>query len=176
MSKALEIDVSMESTAWHSALADATALAQQAALAAFETAAADGVRLPAGAEASLVLADDAMVRRLNRDYRGQDKATNVLSFAAMDGTDGAKHPGADGPPLLLGDLIVAFETTAAESAQSGKSLADHFSHLIVHGMLHLLGYDHQTDAQAKRMEGLEVRILREMGIDDPYAADPEGLI
>lgn len=174
MSTALEIDVSMENTAWRDALPGAPAIAQKAASVAFRLACEDGGPAPAQAEASLVLADDTLVRRLNREYRGQDKATNVLSFAGMDGNGGPKNGDAS-RPVLLGDLIVAFETTVAESAQSGKTLADHFCHLIVHGMLHLLGYDHQTGAQAERMEGLEVRILAELGIGDPYAADPEGL-
>lgn len=174
MSKALEIDVSTENADWHGALPDAAAIAEKAALLAFRMAGEDGGKAPEGAEASLVLTDDAMVRRLNRDYRGQDKATNVLSFASLDGEE--PDTGASGGrPVLLGDLVVALETTAAESARSGKSLADHFCHLIVHGMLHLLGYDHQTESQAERMEELEVRILRELGIGDPYAADAEGL-
>jgi probable rRNA maturation factor len=118
-------------------------------------------------EISLVLADDAMVRDLNGRYRGQDKPTNVLSFATLDDEDDISP--ADGP-LMLGDVIVAFETTAREAASEGKSLAAHLSHLVVHGVLHLLGYDHQDDAEAEEMEAAERSILAGLGIADPYAA------
>lgn len=119
-------------------------------------------------EISLVLADDAMVQSLNRQYRGQDKTTNVLSFAALDGEEDAPLP--DGP-LLLGDVVVAFETTAREAAAEGKTLADHLSHLLVHGVLHLLGYDHEVDDEAEEMESQERVVLAGLGIADPYAGE-----
>jgi probable rRNA maturation factor len=128
--------------------------------------------VPGPAEASLVLADDDLVRGLNHDYRGQDRPTNVLSFANLDG-DPLPAPGV-AQPLLLGDVVIAFETTRAEAAAEGRRLADHFSHLVVHGMLHLLGFDHETDAQAAEMEGLETRILSKLGIADPYGDGAEG--
>ena len=111
---------------------------------------------PAGAELSLVLADDATVRALNKQWRRQDKPTNVLSF-----------PGGD--PIMLGDVIVAFETVRREAADQGKTLGDHLSHLVVHGVLHLLGHDHVQDCDADVMEGLERRVLAGLGIADPYA-------
>ena len=169
MTASLEIDVSLNCPGWQDALPDAEVLGVRAASAAY---AGSGRETGAqGAEASLVLADDAFVQALNRDYRGQDKPTNVLSFANLDGAGG---PASDAP-LLLGDVVIALETTVAEAAAAGRPLSDHFCHLVVHGMLHLLGFDHQTDAQADGMERLEIRILQSLGIADPYAEDPEGL-
>jgi probable rRNA maturation factor len=115
------------------------------------------------AEASILLTDDRHVRQLNRDYRGVDRATNVLAFALLDGC--AER---DGVPLLLGDVIIAYETAATEAQDARKTLADHLSHLVVHGILHLLGYDHGTDAEADAMERLEVSILTSLGVADPY--------
>lgn len=166
---AVAVDVTAPCPSWAEALPEAESLGRAAALAAV---AAAGRPLPADAEAGLVLADDAMVRGLNRDYRGQDKPTNVLSFANLDG--GGPAATGEAGPLLLGDVVIALETTRAEAAAEGKRLADHFSHLVVHGMLHLLGFDHETDAQAAEMEGLESRILSKLGIADPYADGAEG--
>jgi probable rRNA maturation factor len=116
-------------------------------------------------EVSLVLADDAMVQTLNLQYRGQDKPTNVLSFAALDDAD----PPDEGP-VLLGDVVLAYETTLAEAAAEGKPTAHHLSHLLVHGVLHLLGFDHLDEAEAEEMEGVERSILGGLGIPDPYAS------
>ena len=112
---------------------------------------------------TLLLADDRAVRELNRAWRGQDKPTNVLSFPA-----GA--PPMPGAPIELGDLTLAFETVRGEAAEENKSLAEHAAHLVVHGILHLLGFDHLDDVAADRMERLEVAVLKELGIADPYAA------
>lgn len=165
----LEIDVSVTAGRWREELPEAETNARRAALAAFD--AADTMAVGNEAEASLVLADDAFVRRLNRDYRGRDEPTNVLSFANLDGEE--VDPNVTGAgPVLLGDVVVAFETVASEAVNQGKSLADHFSHMIVHAMLHLLGYDHMTGAEAEHMEGMEIRILRGLGVADPYAEGP----
>lgn len=118
------------------------------------------VAVPAEAELSLALADDAMVRTLNRDYRAKDKPTNVLSFPAPHGP-------------LLGDVIIAFETLTREAAEEELTPADHLAHLTIHGLLHLLGYDHETEAEAVRMEALETSILAGLGIRDPHAAGRE---
>jgi len=169
MSDTVDIDVSANCEGWAEVLPGAEALGLRAAEAAFAAARADGAGPDGGglaAEASLLLADDAFVQTLNRDYRGQDKPTNVLSFANLDAPE---PPAAAGEPLLLGDMVIALETTASEAETAGKPVSDHFSHLVVHGMLHLLGYDHETDAQAERMERLEVRILEGLGIADPYS-------
>lgn len=112
----------------------------------------------------VVLTDDAEQRRLNRDYRGQDKPTNVLSFA-LAGPGETPPPGA---PLLLGDVVLARETVAREAAEQQKPLADHLQHLVVHGVLHLLGYDHENDTEAAIMEKSEVAILARLGVPDPY--------
>jgi len=94
----------------------------------------------------------------------------VLSFANLDDAS----PAPSGAPALLGDIVLAYETTAAEAAAQGKPLADHFSHLVVHGMLHLLGFDHTSAALAEEMEGLEIRVLKGLGVADPYAEGAEG--
>ena len=120
---------------------------------------------PGAAEVSLVLGDDAMVHRLNLSYRGQDKPTNVLSFALSQGDGPAALPGA---PVMLGDIVIAYERVVEEAEAAGKSPLVHLSHLVVHGVLHLLGYDHQNDVDASAMERLETDILAGFGIPDPY--------
>lgn len=156
----VEIIVSIQSGDWEE---KSEALAEQAANAAL-TMTDD---LPQGAlELSIVLGDDALVQQLNRDYRGKDKPTNVLSFAFED----AEGPDAgDDAPVLLGDVIVARETVAREAAEQGKSFDAHFMHLVAHGVLHLLGYDHETEEEAGVMEALEIAALAALGLPDPYA-------
>ena len=116
----------------------------------------------AGAELSVVLTDDASIRAINVQWRHKDEPTNVLSFPAP--------PAMPGAPRLLGDIIIAHETTAREAKAEGKPFADHLGHLAVHGFLHLLGYDHESDADAEVMERLEREILAKLGVPDPYAA------
>ena len=101
------------------------------------------------------LSDDASVRALNKQYRGKDRPTNVLSFP-------------DGEEMRLGDMILAYETVAREAEAQGKKLKDHVTHLTMHGVLHLLGYDHETDSDAKAMERKEIRLLAAMAIANPY--------
>lgn len=113
------------------------------------------------AEVSVVLTDDAEQRELNRQWRGIDKPTNVLSFPQLEPF---------GPVAgLVGDIILARETLEREASEMGIALEAHFTHLTVHGFLHLLGYDHETEAEALVMEGLETQILASLGIADPYA-------
>jgi probable rRNA maturation factor len=119
-------------------------------------------------EVSVLLTDDAAIRVLNRDWRQIDKPTNVLSFPAAE--DGAKHAAKDASRAFVGDIVVAYETLARECADEDRDFLHHLAHLSVHGFLHLLGYDHQTDAQAKEMEGLESRIMQSMNMPDPYLA------
>jgi probable rRNA maturation factor len=118
----------------------------------------------ASGEVSIVLTDDSAIRSLNRDWRGIDKPTNVLSFPAS-------CPATDESARLLGDIVIAFETLERECADENRDFLHHLAHLAVHGFLHLNGYDHQTDPQAKRMEGLESRILARLNMPDPYAHD-----
>ncbi|HEV2100009.1 MAG TPA: rRNA maturation RNase YbeY [Stellaceae bacterium] len=115
-------------------------------------------------EIAVCLADDAMQQQLNRDWRGVDRPTNVLAFPAWE--PGA--PIAAGAPLLLGDIVLAFETVSREAEGQDKPLADHLAHLVVHGVLHLLGYDHAAEAEAVAMEALETAILARLGVPDPY--------
>ena len=162
MTSAVDIAVSREAGDWAE---DAEWLAERAALAALG-AVYDDEEGPA--ELSVVLADDALVHRLNREYRGKDKPTNVLSFALTE----AEEPEAqDGMPVMLGDVILAYETVAREASEQRKNFKDHMTHLVMHGVLHLLGYDHETDDEAEEMEALETRLLASFGIADPYAAN-----
>jgi probable rRNA maturation factor len=117
-----------------------------------------------GSEASVVLGSDALVRRLNRTYRGKDAATNVLSFPFQ------RPPGAPEEGAYLGDVVLAAETVQLEADGRGIERKQHLQHLVVHGLLHLLGYDHDTDSEAEAMERLEVDILATIGVSDPYAA------
>lgn len=152
----LTLDITVQCAEWERALADARAVAEAAALAAFTG--------EPGSEAGVTLADDAFVRGLNRRYRHRDEPTNVLSFANLDGAG----PHAAGAPLLLGDIVVAFETARREAGEAGRPLDQHLAHLVVHGMLHLLGHDHQDATEAERMERLEANILATIGVPDPY--------
>lgn len=153
----LDIDVVRHSDAWTSA--DITdPMVALAATTAFDLA---PPRAAEHYEVAIVLADDAEVQTLNRTWRGEDSPTNVLSFPA----DAASEP------RPLGDVVLGYETVAREAAEQEIALADHVCHLTVHGMLHLLGYDHASDDEAERMEDLERRALASLGIADPYAPD-----
>ena len=118
-------------------------------------------------ELSVRLTSDAEVRALNEQWRGKAKATNVLSFPML-GTDDFKIANVDGPELLLGDIVLARGVCLAEAADKRIAVEEHAAHLIVHGTLHLLGYDHNDDGEAADMEAREVRALRRIGIADPY--------
>lgn len=120
-------------------------------------------------EVGVRLTDDAEVRTLNRDYRGKDKATNVLSFPQYDPDDFAMLAATDDGEILVGDIALALETCTREAAERGISVADHAAHLIVHGTLHLVGYDHLDDASGDAMEALETKALASVGLADPYA-------
>ncbi|MBT3792487.1 MAG: rRNA maturation RNase YbeY [Rhodospirillales bacterium] len=158
MTSDVEIDVAINAGAWTDADADICAEVIRAARAALKTCEI------ANGELSIVLVDDAFIQTLNRDYRSLDAPTNVLAFE--NGDDSEQTP--EGAPRLLGDVVVAFETTAREAQDGGLSFGDHLSHLVVHGVLHLLGYDHIDDDDAQIMAHLEVAVLSEIGVSDPY--------
>jgi probable rRNA maturation factor len=150
----LSINIMAESTPWK-AHAGVEPLIRRALWAA-----AEEVKATVRAEVTIVLADDALQRHLNRKWRGKDVPTNVLSFPAAAGPVEASL-------RLLGDVVLAFETVRREADEESKALDEHVAHLVVHGFLHLLGYSHENDADAEAMERLETRIMTRLGFDDP---------
>jgi len=151
--KAPSIDIQVRSTRWKKQTAAEKTVRKAV------TASAAALKAGRG-EVSIVLTDDKTMRALNRDWRGVDAPTNVLSFPATQASGQA--------PQLLGDIVIAFETLTRECADEGKPFLHHLSHLTVHGFLHLMGYDHQTDKQAAAMEKLERAILARLNVADPY--------
>ena len=147
------IDIVLESPLWHDE-PNAAAVLRRAIGEAAEVTGATAFR-----ELAIMLCDDSAMRELNARWRGRPEPTNVLSFPAKNGGE------------MLGDIAIAYETTAREAEAEGKPFADHLAHLAVHGFLHLLGYDHQSDAEAAEMERLEVAILARVGVPNPYAKD-----
>jgi probable rRNA maturation factor len=140
-----DIRIAVLDPRWRRSLARTEAVVRQAAVAALESF--------SGGPIAIALGDDALLRELNRDFRGKDKPTNVLSFAASQGA---------------GDVVLAFETCRREARQQRKSFAGHVRHLVVHGTLHLRGFDHETAEDAFAMEARERRVLRRLGLPDPY--------
>lgn len=151
----LTADVLVNADCWQ-ALPEAEEIVRRAILTAAETSDI------ADSELAIVLTDDSGIRELNMQWRGKDSATNVLSFPA------SPSPMRAGEPAMLGDIAIAFETTRREAESENKPLHNHLSHLAVHGFLHLIGYDHDTDDEAETMEELERRILARLDIPDPY--------
>jgi probable rRNA maturation factor len=157
------LDIAVPSGLWRG-LPRARAIARKTIAAAV---AESGKVSPDGGEVSLCLADDARLRALNLRWRGVDKPTNVLSFPSPP-------RGGGGESVTLGDIALAYETLAREANELGVPLADHYRHLVAHGFLHLIGYDHGTDIEAERMEALETRIMARLGAADPYAREVVG--
>lgn len=157
----IEIDISVGNSAW----GDPAPLRRLFEKALREAFAEADLRVVPGTELSLVLTDDAAIRKLNCEWRGKDKPTNVLSFPGGD---------EDEPPFgpLLGDIVIARETLEREAEAEKKSFDAHLTHLFIHGLLHLFGYDHQIEEEAQEMEDAERRILARLGICDPYAETP----
>lgn len=154
----ITVDIEIEDQAWTTAAEDAEALvwrAAQAVLDAHEDIEGQGI--------AILLTDDDSVRTLNRDFRQKDSATNVLSF-----------PSPPNPEGQIGDIALAYGVCAREAAEQGKPLAHHLQHLVAHGVLHLLGYDHEGDDEAEAMEALEREILAGLDVPDPYAGDEQG--
>jgi probable rRNA maturation factor len=158
----LSLDISVPSPLWRG-LPRARPIARETIAAAAEESQGPGE----GGDVSLCLADDATLRALNLRWRGIDKPTNVLSFPSAP-------PDRLGEATTLGDIALAYETLAREAEDLGVSLADHYRHLLVHGFLHLIGYDHEKDAEAERMEALEAKTLARLGVGDPYAREVVG--
>jgi probable rRNA maturation factor len=159
------IDIASSCIGWKRVCPDAQRLARDAArVALIDGIAATGFASPKRVELTITLTDDAQQLQLNRRYRGEDVSTNVLAFRAWEP---GVHTTPDAP-LLLGDVVLALETVAREANEQAKPFGDHVRHLIVHGVLHLLGYDHRREADAINMERLETSILAKLGVPDPY--------
>ena len=163
---AIVVIVDVASPDWRSMDLDHDEIVRNAVDAALAVA---DISFDTGVELGVRLTDDAEIRTLNRDWRDRDAATNVLSFALDDAPveSGLRSGAADGP-AMLGDVVIAYETCAAEAMDENKPLANHLSHLVVHGTLHLLGFDHEEDADAETMEALERVALERIGVPDPY--------
>lgn len=154
------IDIQVQSPLWSAQPSAKETVRDAVAVAADVLSTGDG-------EVSILLTDDSTIAQLNRDWRGMDKPTNVLSFPASGHN-------ADGNTLFFGDIVIAFETLKRECDDENRQFLHHLAHLAVHGFLHLVGYDHQTDAQAEEMEGLESKIMTRMDMPDPYLDDHAG--
>lgn len=169
MAQRMDIDMLIEDDGW-----------DEAALAALATAACRATLTELGLApdafaVSILACDDARIATLNAEFRGKPVPTNVLSWPAEDrapdqpgGLPRLPAPDPDGPPVELGDIALALGVLTREAAEAGKPFEHHLSHLIVHGLLHLLGFDHITDPDAARMEPLETRVLARLGVPDPY--------
>ena len=165
-STSLNVQVVVRDVAWGRSWPDRRAALEHAAMLAYTQ---GTYARPAGAaDLAIVLADDGFLRELNRTYRGQDAPTNVLAFEGSDPIDPNPIDPIPEEAWQLGDVVLARETIAREASAQAKRFADHAVHLTVHGVLHLLGHDHGTDAEARQMEALEIEILEVLGIADPY--------
>lgn len=159
----IAVDVLVEAGSWP----DDTELARLVADAVEASVLVAGLRFVEGSELSVVFTDDRHVRELNAQYRGKDRPTNVLSFPGAPAARDRFGP-------LLGDIVLAQETVAAEANAEGLSFDHHLTHLVVHGLLHLFGHDHLEVGEAERMESLETSILARLGVADPYAGSEPG--
>jgi len=168
------VDCLLEDSRWQALKLEA--LAEKAAKAALAE-----LGLPVkGYEISLLGCSDTRIAALNADFRGKPQPTNVLSWPSEDrapaapGTRPALPPPGGAIPVELGDIALAYETCTREAAEAGRPPSAHVTHLVVHGVLHLFGFDHETDADAEVMEGLETAILAKLGLPDPYAVAGQG--
>lgn len=163
LTKPSAIDISIQDPEWE-LIKDIHQIIETTAVTALNSALLPKAAQDRELEISIVLANDDLVQVLNREYREKDKPTNVLTFASLDDPEGIPEEGA----LNLGDIILSFQTLEREAQEQGKYPLDHIRHLTVHGILHLLGYDHQTDEEANDMETLEITILQKLGVQNPY--------
>lgn len=162
----LHLDLIMEDNRWSAALPQLESLVRKTFLTCFQKA---SVKLPCpggSPEISVVFANNDMVRKINKTYRGKDCATNVISFAYLE--DLSSEPEHSTTSYSMGDIIVAFETLETEAKEQHKTLRDHTIHLLVHGCLHLFGYRHDTQKHADEMEQMEIQILNEFDVKNPY--------
>lgn len=159
-----DIDISISEPEWISSFLDVEKLAAEAMELALKMAQMPSRIKGRDLEVSVVLANDDLIHILNREYRQKDSPTNVLTFASLDSDD----PVPDDAPFPVGDVILSYQTIDREAREQGKFFRDHFLHMVVHGTLHLLGYDHETEDDANNMESLEIRILEKMNIQNPY--------
>ena len=157
-------DILVEDERWHEALPDHASLVSMSLDHIFRN--IDLFSDAEDIELSITLSNDAHIQTLNNDYRNKNKPTNVLSFPQIDWQN--EPAAADEPFIMLGDVIIALETIERESAEQDKRLQDHFIHMLIHSVLHLCGYDHENETDAETMENLEIHILNEMGIKNPY--------
>ncbi len=158
MSSLISLDIQIENSGWE-AIDNIEGLCERAVFQAIKQAKLKFIK---GAELSILLTGNAEVHTLNKQWRKMDKPTNVLSFPAVPPKKIAKSP-------VLGDIALAFETVKLEATNDQKILENHLSHLVIHGFLHILGYDHENEADAAIMEALEISILEKLDIANPYA-------
>jgi probable rRNA maturation factor len=156
------VDISNEFDHWPAGIADIEAFTERAIAAALG---GSNVALQDDVEVSIVYCDDPFIHDLNKQWRHKDTPTNVLSFPLASGAALAGAP-------MLGDIIVSCETVIREAQDEGKSFVDHLTHMLVHGTLHLVGFDHEVEAEAEEMEALERVVLSQLGVDDPYKDRP----
>lgn len=157
----VDVEVVIQYERWLEALPKVDKAVQKTVAFAWQEAGIKKVGIP---EISVFLSNDADIKEINREYRGVDKPTNVLSFPAIE-EDVLLEPNM---PYLAGDIVLAFETCQEEATAEGKTLSDHMMHLLVHGVLHLAGFDHIKDDEADEMEAKEVEILAKLGVKNPY--------
>ena len=170
----LEIELILEDQRWVEVSSDFAFLKKAALLALSQqpakTAPPDIVAMKSPHRlAVLVMSDDASIKDLNKTYRGKDKATNVLSFPSTE----SLLPGEENEPVHIGDVILAYDYVSEEAKNEKKALQTHLSHLVVHGVLHLLGYDHETTKDAEAMETLEIKLMKQLGLENPYEGEPD---
>jgi probable rRNA maturation factor len=171
----IDLATSITSSSWRETVPDIEELAHEAVQAALRIICVEFSLIPISdapkpaVEISLVLTDDADIQAMNKDYRGKDKPTNVLSFSDTPLVQAElANAVLMEEPLLLGDIVLARETLVREAAEQNKNFRDHLTHLLVHGVLHLAGYDHLEENEANRMENLEIMILQSLHVSNPY--------